>query len=237
MCLVLYKRHHPLQKRNIMLPAAATRPTARETGDGQKTDEAGNRALGRGPREPRTDHEQPAERRKHVWWARTILKLVSGCGLVETMRRTGMSKPTVSRWRDASSPRVSTGHPALADARVSSCQCLRISQRIAPDGSGPLFGVQSPVERSGAWHEGQYKVPDLVRNRLVPALRERDREWSSVWSLRRELVVVSARRTGWRLLFPFRQEVQPECLAVLSQVELNSLEGRGYRAGDRLKPP
>ena len=35
--------------------------------------------------------------RKHVWRAGIILDLGSGCGLVETMRRTGMSKPTVLR--------------------------------------------------------------------------------------------------------------------------------------------
>ena len=37
---------------------------------------------------------------KHVWRAGIILELGSGCGLVETMRRTGMSKPTVWRWWD-----------------------------------------------------------------------------------------------------------------------------------------
>ncbi|MCY3879379.1 MAG: IS630 family transposase [Rhodobacteraceae bacterium] len=40
----------------------------------------------------------PRSLRKHVWRARIILELGSGCGLVETMRRTGMSKPTVWRW-------------------------------------------------------------------------------------------------------------------------------------------
>ena len=39
----------------------------------------------------------PLSPRKHVWRARIILELGSGCGLVETMRRTGMSKPTVRR--------------------------------------------------------------------------------------------------------------------------------------------
>ncbi len=41
----------------------------------------------------------PRSPRKHVWRARIILELGSGRGLVETMRRTGMSKPTVWRWR------------------------------------------------------------------------------------------------------------------------------------------
>ena len=42
----------------------------------------------------------PRSPRKHVWRARIILELGSGRGLVETMRRTGMSKPTVWRWWD-----------------------------------------------------------------------------------------------------------------------------------------
>ena len=39
--------------------------------------------------------KQPKSSQKHVWRARIILELASGCGLVETMRRTGMSKQTV----------------------------------------------------------------------------------------------------------------------------------------------
>ncbi len=42
----------------------------------------------------------PRSPRKHVWRARIILALGDGCGLVETMRRTGLSKPAVWRWRD-----------------------------------------------------------------------------------------------------------------------------------------
>ncbi len=42
----------------------------------------------------------PRSPQKHVWRARIILELGSGCGLVATMRRTGMSKPTVWRWWD-----------------------------------------------------------------------------------------------------------------------------------------
>ena len=42
----------------------------------------------------------PRSLQKHVWRARIILELGSGCGLAETMRRTGMSKPTVWRWWD-----------------------------------------------------------------------------------------------------------------------------------------
>ncbi len=42
----------------------------------------------------------PKSLQKHVWRARIILELGSGCGLAETMRRTGMSKPTVWRWWD-----------------------------------------------------------------------------------------------------------------------------------------
>ena len=42
----------------------------------------------------------PRSRQKHAWRAHIILELGSGCGLVETMRRTGMSKPTVWRWWD-----------------------------------------------------------------------------------------------------------------------------------------
>ncbi len=38
---------------------------------------------------------------KHVWRARIVLALGSGRGLAETMRRTGMSKPTVWRWWEA----------------------------------------------------------------------------------------------------------------------------------------
>ena len=44
--------------------------------------------------------KQPKSMQKHVWRARIILELASGCGLVETMRRTGMSKPTVWLWWD-----------------------------------------------------------------------------------------------------------------------------------------
>ena len=42
----------------------------------------------------------PRSVRKHAWRARIIMELGSGCGLAETMRRTGMSKPTVWRWWD-----------------------------------------------------------------------------------------------------------------------------------------
>ena len=42
----------------------------------------------------------PQTLQKHAWRAQIILELGTGCGLVETMRRTGMSKPTVWRWCD-----------------------------------------------------------------------------------------------------------------------------------------
>ena len=42
----------------------------------------------------------PRSLRKHAWRARIVLALGSGHGLMETIRRTGMSKPTVWRWRD-----------------------------------------------------------------------------------------------------------------------------------------
>ena len=37
---------------------------------------------------------------KHAWRAEIVLHLGDGCGLAETMRRTGRSKPTVWRWWD-----------------------------------------------------------------------------------------------------------------------------------------
>ena len=43
---------------------------------------------------------KPMSPQKYVHRARIILELGSGCGLVETMRRTGKSKPTVWRWWD-----------------------------------------------------------------------------------------------------------------------------------------
>ncbi len=42
----------------------------------------------------------PRSLRKHVWRARIILEPGSGCGLTETMRRTGKAKATVWRWRE-----------------------------------------------------------------------------------------------------------------------------------------
>ena len=42
----------------------------------------------------------PRSPQKHGWRARIILELGSGYGLMETMLRTGMSRPTVRRWRD-----------------------------------------------------------------------------------------------------------------------------------------
>jgi len=42
----------------------------------------------------------PRSLQKHVWRARIVLALGAGCGLSETMRRTGRSKPTVWRWWD-----------------------------------------------------------------------------------------------------------------------------------------
>ena len=42
----------------------------------------------------------PGSVQRDVWRARIILELGAGCGLAETMRRTGMSKPTVWRWHD-----------------------------------------------------------------------------------------------------------------------------------------
>ena len=44
--------------------------------------------------------KDPKSMQKHVWRARIILELGSGCGVFETMRRTGKSKPTVWRWWD-----------------------------------------------------------------------------------------------------------------------------------------
>ncbi|MCY4209141.1 MAG: IS630 family transposase, partial [Roseovarius sp.] len=40
----------------------------------------------------------PRSLQKHAWRARIVLALDSGLGLMETIRRTGMSKPTVWRW-------------------------------------------------------------------------------------------------------------------------------------------
>ena len=42
----------------------------------------------------------PRSLQKHAWRARIVLALGAGHGLVETIRRTGMSKPTVWRWWD-----------------------------------------------------------------------------------------------------------------------------------------
>ena len=42
----------------------------------------------------------PRSLRKHAWRARIVPGLGSGLGLMGTIRRTGMSKPTVWRWRD-----------------------------------------------------------------------------------------------------------------------------------------
>ena len=42
----------------------------------------------------------PRSPQKHVWRARIVLDPGSGHGLVETMRQTGMSQPTVWRWWD-----------------------------------------------------------------------------------------------------------------------------------------
>ena len=36
---------------------------------------------------------------KHVWRAQIILATAEGCGTVEVMRRTGLSKPSVWRWQ------------------------------------------------------------------------------------------------------------------------------------------
>ena len=42
----------------------------------------------------------PRSLRKHAWRARIVLELGSGHGLMETARRTGMSKQAVWRWWD-----------------------------------------------------------------------------------------------------------------------------------------
>ena len=42
----------------------------------------------------------PRSLQKHAWRARIVPGLGSGLGLMETIRRTGMSKPTVWRWWD-----------------------------------------------------------------------------------------------------------------------------------------
>ena len=42
----------------------------------------------------------PRSLRKHAWQARIVPGLDSGHGLMETVRRTGMSKRAVWRWRD-----------------------------------------------------------------------------------------------------------------------------------------
>ena len=79
----------------------------------------------------------PRSLQKHVWRARIVLDLGSGHGLVETMRRTGMSKPTVWRWwdrflkagvegllRDATRP---PGKKPVPEDRVKALAALAVS--------------------------------------------------------------------------------------------------------------
>ena len=79
----------------------------------------------------------PKSLQKHVWRARIVLALGSGRGLAETMRRTGMSKPTVWRWwdrflaegvdgllRDATRP---PGRKPVSEDRVKAVVALAMS--------------------------------------------------------------------------------------------------------------
>ena len=91
----------------------------------------------------------PRSLQKHVWRARIVLALGSGRGLAETMRRTGMSKPTVWRWwdrflaegvdgllRDATRP---PGRKPVPEDRVKAVVALAMSP---PRASRKPFGSQ-----------------------------------------------------------------------------------------------
>ena len=68
----------------------------------------------------------PKSLQKPVWRARIVLELGAGCGLAETLRRTGLSKPTVWRWWD----RVKAGVAlAMSSASTSTRPTLPSSSR------------------------------------------------------------------------------------------------------------
>ena len=76
------------------------RPTKTETGMGRKSTRQPIELSDGDRRRLEEVVGNPRSLQKHVWRARIVLDLGSGHGLVETMRRTGMSKPTVWRWWD-----------------------------------------------------------------------------------------------------------------------------------------
>ena len=88
-------------RRDIMVSAAVMRPAAGETGPMGRKPTRRRIELSDGDRE-RLERiaGSPGSVQRDVWRARIILELGAGCGLAETMRRTGMSKPTVWRWHD-----------------------------------------------------------------------------------------------------------------------------------------
>ena len=115
----------------------------------------------------------PQTPRKHAWRAHIILELGAGCGLSETMRRTGISKPTVlalvgplpRRGRRRPSARR---HPSARQgaggrgqgegpdracdvATAAACQPLDAAGPGGEDGDGVFHRAQHPAQaRTGA---------------------------------------------------------------------------------------
>ena len=84
-----------------MLPATVMRSMAAETEPMGRKPTRRRVELSDGDRE-RLERivSSPRNVHRHVWRARTVQELGAGCGLAETMRRTGISKLTVWRWHD-----------------------------------------------------------------------------------------------------------------------------------------
>ena len=67
----------------------------------------------------------PKSLQKPVWRARIVLELGAGCGRAETLRRTGLSKPTVWRWWDRVKAGVALAmSPPPAHARHGTLRAL-----------------------------------------------------------------------------------------------------------------
>ena len=97
--LVRYTRFHSLASRETVLRAAVMRPMETETGPtGRKPARREIELSGEDCERLEQITGNPLSLQRRVWRADIILEPGSGRGLAGTMRRTGMSMPTVWHW-------------------------------------------------------------------------------------------------------------------------------------------
>ena len=124
---------------------------------------------------------------KHVWRARIVLAAAEGCGTVEIMRRVGVSKPCVRRWRErfaaegvAGLLRDKTrppGTPPLPEATVE--RVVELTRRDPP-GEATHWTGRAMAKAAGislGAVQGIWKAHGLVPHRVRTFKLSRDPEF------------------------------------------------------------